>query len=168
MSIENKMRRNTDDAEQALKEMMLKEEDVERRALIQVLEMMTQSLKANSEAVQIGNAMTLKVGAALEAHITHFRAYEASAAEKENQQAGALKVLNRIVPWILGVCQVLVFAAMAWVGAEILRTRAQLGDLTKTVDAQILKSTLTGAAQEAEEVELKRTLQQHMLEGRKP
>lgn len=166
--METKTRRSTDDAEQALKEMMLKEEDAKSRALIQVLETITQTLKANSEAVQIGNAMTLKVGAALEAHITHFKSYEAAAAEKENQQAGALKVLNRIVPWILGVCQVLVFSAVAWVGAEILRTRSQLADLTKTVDAQILKSTLVSAAQEAEEVELKRTLQQHMLEGRKP
>jgi len=61
-----------------------------------------------------------------------------------------------------------VFAAMAWVGAEILRTRAQVGDLTKTVDAQILKSTLMSAAQEAEELELKRTLQQHMAERRSP
>lgn len=168
MSIENKMRRNTDDAEQALKEMMLKEEDAKSRALIQVLETITQNLKANSEAVQLGNTMTLKVGAALEAHITHFKSYEAAAAEKENQQAGALKVLNRIVPWILGVCQVLVFSAMAWVGAEVLRTRSQLADLTKTVDAHIMKATLQYAAQEVEEAELKRALQQHMSERGAP
>lgn len=166
--METRMRRSTDEAEQALKEMMLNEEDAKSRALIQVLETITQTLKANSEAVQIGNAMTLKVGAALEAHITHFKSYEAAAAEKENQQAGALKVLNRIVPWILGVCQVLVFSVVGWVGAEILRTRDQVTELTKTVDEHITKTTLVSASQAAEALEIKRTLQRHLDERGAP
>jgi len=102
------MNNPTDIAQSEIDDLIRSEQDPRNRAMLLVLAKIASTLTDNTR-------LTREIGDRLEDHLTSYERKAASDADTQSRALGAW----RVIAWLLGMAQLLVFGSAGWVAGEI-------------------------------------------------